>query len=140
MISYTKLVNKRFINSLPDIFPTMLFQQYIEKEYEIRIFYLDGKLYPMAIFSQSSDKTKVDFRNYDFNNPNRTVSCKLPKEVEEKLMAFMKDYKFDAASVDMVKCKNTGKHYFLEVNTHGQFGMVSEPCNYYLENKIAETL
>jgi ATP-GRASP peptide maturase of grasp-with-spasm system len=140
VVAYTKVVNKSFIKSLPDVFSTMLFQQYIEKEYEVRIFYLEGKLYPMAIFSQSSDKTKVDFRNYDSVNPSRTVPYKLPKNVEENLIRFMKDHKFDAASVDMVKCKNTGNHYFLEVNTHGQFGMVSEPCNYYLEKKLAETL
>jgi glutathione synthase/RimK-type ligase-like ATP-grasp enzyme len=140
VIAFTKLVNKDFINSLPDVFPSMLFQQYIEKDYEIRIFYLDGKLYPMAIFSQSSHKTKVDFRNYDSESPNRTVPCKLPKNVEESLLRFMKDHEFDGASVDMVKCKNTGNYYFLEVNSHGQFGMVSEPCNYYLEKKIAEIL
>jgi ATP-GRASP peptide maturase of grasp-with-spasm system len=140
VIAFTKLIEKDFIDSLPVAFPSMMFQQYIEKEYEIRIFYLDGKLYPMAIFSQSSNKTKIDFRNYDADNPSRTIPCKLPIKVEENLLSFMKDHKFDGASVDIVKCKNTGNYYFLEVNSHGQFGMVSEPCNYYLEKKIAQIL
>jgi hypothetical protein len=29
---------------------------------------------------------------------------------------------------------------FLEVNPTGQYGMVSDPCNYYLDKKIAEYL
>ena len=29
---------------------------------------------------------------------------------------------------------------FLEINPVGQFGMVSSPCNYYLEKKVASKL
>jgi glutathione synthase/RimK-type ligase-like ATP-grasp enzyme len=42
-------------------------------------------------------------------------------------------------SLDILKDKN-GKYYFLEVNPIGQFGMVSKPCNYYIEEQIAEFL
>lgn len=139
-VTYTKFITKEFSRSLPKIFPVSLFQQYIEKEYEIRIFYLDGKLYPMAIFSQSSNKTKVDFRNYDYKKPNRCVPYALPKYVELKLLSYMANLKFEASSIDMIKCRETGNYYFLEVNPWGQFGMVSDLCNYYIEKKIAEVL
>jgi hypothetical protein len=33
-----------------------------------------------------------------------------------------------------------GREVFLEVNPVGQFGMVSRPCNYQLERKVAELL
>ena len=33
-----------------------------------------------------------------------------------------------------------GEYVFLEVNPIGQFGMVSYPCNYYLEEKIVDLL
>jgi hypothetical protein len=33
-----------------------------------------------------------------------------------------------------------GEYVFLEVNPIGQFGMVSAPCNYNLEKKIAQYL
>jgi hypothetical protein len=33
-----------------------------------------------------------------------------------------------------------GREVFLEVNPVGQFGMVSAPCNYHLEKKVAELL
>jgi ATP-GRASP peptide maturase of grasp-with-spasm system len=140
MAAYTKLIAKVFSRSLPEVFPVTLFQQYINKEFEIRTFYLKKKIYSMAIFSQTSKKTKIDFRNYDYEKPNRCVPYKLPHEIEEKLKAFMISMKFDASSVDMVKCNDTGKYYFLEVNPYGQFGMVSSLCNYYLEKKIAFAL
>lgn len=140
MGTYTKIVDTTFLINLPTQFHSSLFQQYIDKEFEIRIFYLNGKVYPMAIFSQDDKKTKVDFRNYNYDDPNRTVPYKLPYDLEQKLLRFMAEEKFEAASVDMVKCKITGEFYFLEVNPWGQFGMVSNPCNYYLEKKIAELL
>lgn len=140
ILSYTKFVEKKFICNLPNLFPSTLFQQCIEKEYDLRVFYLAGNLYPMVIFSQNDKKTKVDFRKYNFEKPNRTIPYKLPQDVEEKLLRFLREHKFEASSIDMVKCKNTGNYYFLEVNPYGEFGMVSVPCNYYLEKKIAEVL
>jgi hypothetical protein len=40
------------------------FQLYIQKRYEIRVFYFNNKFYSMAIFSQQSSNTKFDYRNY----------------------------------------------------------------------------
>ncbi len=45
----------------------------------------------------------------------------------------------DTGSIVLIKSKDD-QWYFLEVNPVGQFGMVSYPCNYYLERKIAEYL
>ncbi len=119
-------------------FPT-LFQTKIEKEYELRIFYLDGVCYSMAIFSQRDDRTRDDFRNYNFSKPNRNVPYKLPASIEEKIVLLMQRLEMDTGSIDMVKSID-GEYIFLEVNPVGQFGMTSEPCNYYLEKKVAEYL
>jgi D-alanine-D-alanine ligase-like ATP-grasp enzyme len=42
----------------------------------------------------------------------------------------------DCGSIDLIYSTDE-KYYFLEVNPVGQFGMVSYPCNYQLEKKIA---
>lgn len=60
-------------------------QEYIEKRYELRIFFLKGKFFSMAIFSQQDEKTMTDFRRYNHKNPNRKVPYQLPQEVETKL-------------------------------------------------------
>jgi len=51
------------------VFPTLL-QTEIMKSYELRVFFIAGEFYSMAIFSQSNTQTKVDFRNYDRNVTN----------------------------------------------------------------------
>jgi hypothetical protein len=58
-------------------FPTFL-QEYIEKELEIRVFIFDKQYWSMAIFSQSDEATKLDYRNYSIRKPNRMTPLVLP--------------------------------------------------------------
>jgi ATP-GRASP peptide maturase of grasp-with-spasm system len=139
-MSKTREVSKKFIDTLPDTFIPSLFQELVEKSYELRIFYLDGIFYSMAIFSQKNKKTQLDFRNYDTVKPNRTVPYKLPKSLEAKLSKLLEKMGLNTASIDIIRKKGTNEYIFLEVNPVGQFGMTSIPCNYYLEKKIAEYL
>ncbi len=136
---YTTEVNSKLIENFPEVFLFSKFQEKLDKAIELRIFILDDKVFSMAIFSQSNIKTKVDFRKYDFKTPNRNVPFKLPFEIEEKLLKLMKCMELTTGSVDMILTKE-GKYVFLEINPIGQFGMVSSPCNYYLEKKIAQYL
>lgn len=116
-----------------------LIQEKIDKLFEIRSFYLEGSFYSMAMFSQENDKTKDDFRNYDFSNPIRTVPYKLPLELEIKLRNLMNVLSLNTGSIDIAY--NSKKEYiFFEVNPVGQYGMVSNPCNYNLDKEIAESL
>ena len=124
------------IDNIPsDFFPT-LFQNEIEKAFEIRVFYLAGTCYSMAIFSQSNAKTTVDYRNYDFTKPNRNIPYKLPKEIECRIVDFMGYMNLDTGSLDFIYT-TTGEHIFLEVNPVGQYGIVSRTCNYRLDKKLA---
>ncbi|WP_299178318.1 grasp-with-spasm system ATP-grasp peptide maturase [uncultured Chryseobacterium sp.] len=120
-------------------FAPSLFQENIRKKYELRIFYLDNKFYAMAIFSSKNKRTSIDFRNYDIFNPNRYVPYNLPKLIEQNLQSLMTDLNLYSGSIDMIK-DTEGSYIFLEVNTVGQFGMVSLPCNYHLEKEVAEFL
>lgn len=117
----------------------MLVQSNIEKLFELRIFYLEPDFYSMAIFSQNDHKTKTDFRNYNFDQPNRYVPFKLDLALEEKLRCLMRSLRLETGSIDMMYSVSH-EYFFLEVNPVGQFGMVSHPCNYFLEKKIAERL
>ena len=116
-----------------------LTQNFVEKAYEIRTFFFYGKFYSMAIFSQKDSQTQVDFRRYNNVKPNRTVLFNLPKNVEEKLTLLMKSVNLDHGSIDMI-VSTEGEFIFLEINPVGQFGMVSGPCNYYLEELFASKL
>lgn len=135
----TNIVHKEDIQEMSNHFFPSLLQPNIPKLYELRIFYLLGEFYSMAIFSQNDDKTKVDFRNYNCEKPNRTVPYLLPKDIEQKLDLFMRNMNLDTGSIDMIVTPEF-EYVFLEVNPVGQYGMTSYPCNYYLDEIIAKHL
>lgn len=131
-----KLVNQKMLDSLDNKFAVSLFQSYIKKEYEIRLFFFDNRYYPMAIFSQENEKTSIDFRNYDEQKPNRCVPVQLPSELLEKIKKFNKVYDINTGSIDLIYSES-GEYIFLEVNPQGQFDWLSKNCNYYIEKDIA---
>ncbi|WP_336688244.1 grasp-with-spasm system ATP-grasp peptide maturase [Chryseobacterium bernardetii] len=131
----TKEVNHKTMARYKNFFPS-LFQEKIEKEYELRIFHLNGVNYPMAIFSQRDAQTGVDYRHYNYSKPNRMIPYALPQEIDVKICELMKALGLDTGSLDIIKGKD-GQYYFLEVNPSGQFRMTSLPCNYNLHYEVA---
>ncbi len=119
-------------------FPSLI-QEKLDKDFELRIFFLGGEFYSMAIFSQLDEQTSTDFRRYNHKNPNRMVPFDLPEEISAKLKSLMEKLDLNTGSIDMVVTRDK-RFVFLEVNPMGQFGMVSMPCNYNLEKKIAQFL
>lgn len=137
-VGYTSIVDK-LPEYIKDSFIPSLFQSKVDKKYEIRSFYLKGKFYSMAIFSQNDKQTEVDFRRYNDFVPNRTIPYKLPKEIEIKLTKLAANFGLETGSFDLIKTKEN-EYIFLEVNPGGQFEMVSKPCNYFIEKEIAKEL
>ena len=135
----TLVLEKEIVETFPDYFMPIKLQKYIEKAFELRVFFLAGSFYASAIFSQNDEQTKIDFRNYNFTNPNRVVPYNLPKTIKVKLKKLMKELKLVSGSFDLVVTK-AGEYVFLEVNPIGQFSQVSIPCNYYIEKQIARYL
>lgn len=136
---YTTYTEKVSFSTAKDGFFPTLFQEEIKKEADIRVFYLLGEFYCMAIRSQAHAQTKTDFRKYLRGNGNRLFPFELPKEEASKLDNLMKKLGLETGSIDLILTE-CGDFVFLEVNPVGQFGMTSFPCNYYLEKRIASKL
>lgn len=137
--AYTRKVSNQVLRQMPNTFDSCLFQACLKKNVEIRSFYLDGIFKSMAICSTFDNQTNIDFRHYNMKYPNRNVPYQLPPEIEQKLAHLMKELKLNCGSIDLV-LNEEGDYVYLEVNPIGQFGMVSIPCNYYLERDIANFL
>jgi ATP-GRASP peptide maturase of grasp-with-spasm system len=137
-VAYTSVCDT-IPNEVGEQFSPSLFQEFIPKRYEIRAFLINKIFYSMAIFSQSDTQTQVDFRKYNQDNPNRLVPFKLPVDLENKLINLANSFDLKNGSFDLIRTVD-GEYIFLEVNPEGQFGMVSYPCNYFLERRIAEEL
>jgi ATP-GRASP peptide maturase of grasp-with-spasm system len=146
-VSHIAIGSKLFYNRtveieasrLPEAFPPSLFQKLVVKKYELRIFFLNDAFYASAIFSQMDHKTEIDFRNYNHLKPNRVVPFELPPTIKKKLRRLMHALDLNTGSIDMMVTPDD-KYVFLEVNPDGQFGMVSYPCNYFIERDIANRL
>lgn len=83
-----KLTNKE-VNKLPEKFPISMIQEYINKKFDIRCFYINKKIYSGAIFSQTQEATKIDFRNYT-EIENRYMAFKLPPSEIKKIIALLR--------------------------------------------------
>ncbi len=138
-MQYTNELPANDLKEVPDTFALTLFQELIVKKLEIRTFYLMGNCYSTAIFSQQNRKTQIDYRRYDHEKMNRMIPIKLPSIIESKITDFMRLSKLNTGSIDIIY-DTKGRFNFLEVNPIGQFGYVSDVCNYNLHKKIAECI
>lgn len=135
--TYTELIDPNFVKENTDTpFAPSLIMKKIEKEFEIRSFYIDGQFFSMAIFSQGSEHTKIDYR---IKPPKVEVPYKLPQDIENKLRQLYNNLNLNTGSADLIVTPSN-EFVFLEINPVGQFGMTSVPCNYNLEEKIAKYL
>lgn len=134
----TVFVKREDIEDSDDYFSLSIFQEYIQKDYEIRAFVYENTIFPMAIFSQNDTQTQTDYRNYNTKKPNRCVPFKFPKDIEKKIFKFFKIKKINTGSLDLIK--NNDNFYFLENNPQGQYEWLSENCNYYIDKFIAKKL
>ena len=133
---YTKSVSDEDIDKMPESFFPCLFQNQLDKVFELRTFFIEDLYYTMAIFSQEDDKTKIDFRNYNVKKPNRNIPFALPNDIKVKLKNTMNELGLNTGSIDLI-VDSENNYTFLEVNPVGQLGMVSVGGNYNLEREIA---
>lgn len=107
-----------------------LFQEYIDKQYEVRVFFIYDRYYAAAILS---NQALVD------NKHSRIVPYNLPDEVLNKLKDFNAKMGLDTGSIDLL-VDGDGRFIFLEVNPVGQFDYVAKNCNYQIEKEIVEQI
>lgn len=126
-------VQKVNYNLTEDYFFPSFFQNEIQKDMEIRTFFLAGVCYSISI-KYSSDS--IDMRdNYDIAD---FEPYKLPQIMENKIKIFMNSLNLISGSLDFIKSNN--KYYFLEINPNGQYDWVSHFGHYNLHQKIGEFL
>lgn len=117
--------------------PVML-ENYVPKKLELRITVVGEKIFPCAIYSQDSERTKDDWRKYDFKNVKHE-RFELPKSVERKLLALMRVFKLNFGAIDMILTPK-GEFVFLEINPNGQWGWIERLTEMPISETIANVL
>ena len=115
-----------------------MFQEYVDKEYDLRVNAFEDRAIGIAIYSQESDVSKVDFRRYDFDSvPYRQVE--LPSEIAEFSVGILRHYGLSFGALDFVKNKKE-EYYFLELNPNGQWLWLEKMSRYNLVKPFVDNL
>lgn len=101
-----------------------LFQEAIEKDYELRVTVIGRKVFATEIRSQETKKGTVDFRRAYDELSYRAVPF-LPISVCHALLEIMEDLGLVFGCVDMIVTP-AGDYVFLEVNQQGQWLWLEE--------------
>lgn len=133
---YTKKISSKDLehSTVLSTYP-MIYQKLIEKEYELRIIYVDGECFCGKIPSLPSHIIDWRIPGVQFNWEKSEIP-ELEKNNLKKLMDSL-DLKFGA--IDMIKSTD-GKYYFLEVNPNGEWGMLQKFLDLPIAESIAQTL
>ena len=135
---YTSLINTQDIKNIERVkYTPTLFQEYIPKDVELRITVVGNKIFPVEIYSQKSEKAKVDWRKDTLNLVHR--EHKLPIEIEQKLLIFVKKLGLNFGAIDMILTPS-GKYVFLEINPNGQWGWIEDLTGMPISESIIELL
>ncbi|MDO8618696.1 MAG: hypothetical protein Q7R49_01990 [Candidatus Daviesbacteria bacterium] len=113
-------------------------QEYIDKCCEHRVMVIGDAILSCKIDSQASEKTKVDWRHYDFEHVAHTAS-QLPTAVQGALKRFMQKIDLRYGAIDLIETP-THEFVFLEVNPSGQWGWIADLAGLPIPKAVAEML
>jgi glutathione synthase/RimK-type ligase-like ATP-grasp enzyme len=116
----------------------MVFQEQIPKQWELRVVYVNGKVFVGALDASVYDTSKVDWRK-----PGVDIGVwqhyDLPEQVLRRLQIFMDKLGLLFGALDFIVTPS-GEYVFLEVNPIGEWGMLEKDLDLPIASAIADTL
>lgn len=113
------------------------FQNMVEKSHELRIVVIQKKFFTFRIDSQKFKSTSVDWR---FGNDTLEFKpCRLPKEIQSKILTFMDFADLVTGSFDFIVTPS-GEYVFLECNPDGQWGWLEPAVDGKISSGFADML
>lgn len=113
-------------------------QEYVEKAYEVRYTFVEGKHMACKILSQSNERTKIDWRRYDVPNtphlamdPDPGIASQVDDLMARLGLAF--------GALDFI-VDQAGQWWFLEVNSAGQWLWIEDLAGLPISDSIATCL
>ncbi|WP_124639287.1 ATP-grasp domain-containing protein [Amniculibacterium aquaticum] len=133
-LNYTKEV---YLSDLEgknqNLIPTLL-QEKINREYEIRVFFFQKKIWSVACFDSTEE---IDNRKGKEITKKYSI-YELPQSIKNNIYKLSNSLGLMCGTLDFIKSKD--KYYFLEINPLGQFHNISILGNFQIEKYIADLL
>lgn len=118
---YTSRVVEGDLLRLDDLVtcPT-LFQERLDKAFDVRITIVDEAIHAVKLFATESDGSqRCDIRRNNMEDV-RYEACILPSAIQQKLLDIVAHYHLRFAAIDMA-VTNTGDWIYFEINPNGQW-------------------
>lgn len=130
----TQIIDGGSLEDIEDIaYCPMIFQPYLEKEYELRIVYLDGEFFTGKINNSENADWRITQGTYLWS------AYELPEHIKLNLTLMMKEMGLYIGAIDMIRARD-GNYYFLEVNPQGEWGMLQKELGFPIAQRIADHL
>lgn len=114
----TRLLRREELEALEKVrYAPVIFQEYIDAAYDLRVTVVGEEMFPSAIYSQETSY-KVDFR-MDFASA-RCEAAELPEATRRGLRQLMDELGLVYGAIDL-RVRPDGEHVFLEINPAGQW-------------------
>ncbi|NEO48928.1 MAG: MvdC family ATP-grasp ribosomal peptide maturase [Moorea sp. SIO4A3] len=136
---YTSIVKEEDLLDVESLrYCPMVFQEQIPKQLELRVIFVQGKVFVGALDASIYEKSKVDWRK-----PNADIAAwqhyELPDEIVDRIRALMDNFGLLYGALDFIVTPS-GDYVFLEVNPGGEWGMLERDLELPISNAIAEAL
>lgn len=135
---YTTMVGDEILTHADRVRHTVcMFQEYVDKAYEVRLTVIGDTWFPVVIDSQAMSTTSVDWRgeNHLPYGPYKP----LPDDVVAKVQRMLDRLDIVYAAIDFIVTPD-GEHVFLEVNPGGQFMWMQHDLGLPLGDTVADLL
>jgi glutathione synthase/RimK-type ligase-like ATP-grasp enzyme len=111
----------------------MIFQRYVEKAYELRVAWVDGQAFVGAL---DGAHCGVDWR---YAATASWQEHSLPEAIHKKISTLMARLSLRQGALDLIVTPG-GEYVFLEVNPHGEWGMLERDLGLPIGAALAEAL
>jgi glutathione synthase/RimK-type ligase-like ATP-grasp enzyme len=135
---FTRRVNKNELLGHKDKIAHMptIFQEYVEKAYELRVTCVGDQTFCCRIDSQATEESREDLRFNARNLNHELIAC---PEIEPKIKAYMKEFGLNFGCFD-IAVTPSGEFVFFECNPNGQWLWIEELTGAPIGKAIAELL
>jgi hypothetical protein len=117
---------------------TVVLQQYVEKQYEVRYTVVGDKHFVARIDSQVSDISRTDWRRYDLKTTPYT-EIQPPEAIRSQVQEFMRRVELNYGGLDFI-VDEAGQWVFLEINALGQYLWIEDLTGLPISEAIAHWL
>lgn len=139
-VVFTNIITEDNLEEIENLqYCPMQFQEKLEKQKELRITIVGDAVFSFAVDSQKIENAKVDWRREGVELLDQWEPYDLPESIKEKLLKMMDIYQINYGAIDIIVTPEN-EHYFLEINSAGEFFWLDRLIDGTISDQIAKVL